>query len=168
MNRDGVPFELRVFTKQNHPLDRDTWSRVTDLYISRLLSKYKKKAKHNPIYRKVFIWRYKYLKHDTKSLYELPNSMHALLMSGNDVMAFLSGYLSHDGKTLAVPRLAINSSFQTYSPGYILLTELQKYLESETVCRSIDLSRGAEKYKTDLGGTLYHTTAVTITQDHHQ
>jgi len=158
--RDNICYEFKIFQRGTISQEGKLWRKMTDIYVERLLSKYKKKARNNPLYRKIFAWRYKYLKHDTKSLRSLPNSFHAVLMCGDNIMAFLSGFMSHDENTLVIPRLSINATFRTYSPGYILLTELQHYLESETPCKTMDLSRGTEQYKLDLGGIRYNTYAV--------
>lgn len=48
--------------------------------------------------------------------------------------------------------LAIDMEYSFYSPGYVLLCETMKYVIPNTSIRNIDLCRGTEKYKTDMGG----------------
>ena len=53
---------------------------------------------------------------------------------------------------IVIPRLAIDDQFRFYSPGYLLICETMKYLlENNSSIKNIDLCRGTEKYKTDLG-----------------
>ena len=160
MNRNHINFEFRIYDGVHKKIDRPTWNKITDIYIHRLVTKYKRKAREHKLFRYVYAWRYKYMEHDTHSLNKLPNTFHAILFNGDDVMAFLSGFMSHDGMTLVIPRLSINANYRNYSPGYILLTELQHHLETKTSCRKADLSRGNEQYKTDLGGIFYYTYQI--------
>ena len=75
-------------------------------------------------------------------------------------MGFLSGLISRDGTTVVIPRLSIDNQYRFYSPGYILLAETLHWLDSNTTCRCLDLSRGDEQYKIDMGGIKYYTASV--------
>lgn len=63
-----------------------------------------------------------------------------------------------------MPRLAIDDNYRFYSPGYVLLAETLKYLGANTEVHELDLSRGEEKYKLDLGGTPYKTTDILLSK----
>ena len=69
----------------------------------------------------------------------------------------MNGLKTHDGATVSVPRLAIDSEYSFYSPGYVLINEVIKYIAAHPVLNELDLSRGDEKYKLDFGGKLYYT-----------
>lgn len=158
MKRDGIEFELVIYDTSN-PIDKDAWDRLTDVYLDRLFAKYKK-SKLGIFYRYSNFWLYRHVKHDTKSLRLLSNSFHAVLMTDGKIMSFLSGFMNHGEKELAVPRLCINDKYSFYSPGYILLVETLHYLEANGACRVIDLCRGEEKYKMDMGGQPYYTALI--------
>ena len=157
MNRDGINFRLEIFDA-DRPIDDKTWKDLMDLYFSRLFSKYKSKLVGNIFSR----WKQKFIyyriKHDTLSLHYLPNSFHAILYDGDRMMAFMNGLKTHDGKVVAVPRLAIDADYRFYSPGYVLVVEVLRYIASHPVLQELDLSRGDEKYKLDTGGILYHAS----------
>lgn len=93
----------------------------------------------------------------SKALGTLPFALTLLLKIREKPAACMTGILSADGKTYAVPRLAIEPEFSFFSPGYILLSEAVRYFAMSGGPKVIDLSRGREKYKTDLGGSPYLT-----------
>ncbi|MBR3562532.1 MAG: GNAT family N-acetyltransferase [Bacteroidales bacterium] len=156
MKRDGIEFKLEVYDA-DRPISDAIWKELMDLYFERLFSRYKRKKARFLLGRLIQKHLYYNLKHDTHSLHYLPNSMHAVLYFGDRMAAFMSGLKTRDGKVVSVPRLAIDSSFGFYSPGYILITEVIKYISAHPVLCELDLSRGEEKYKTDMGGQLYST-----------
>ena len=61
---------------------------------------------------------------------------------------------------LEVPRIAMNDKFGRYSPGWILIVEAVSWLCENSDIRAIDLCRGDERYKLDLGGICYSTESV--------
>ncbi len=69
---------------------------------------------------------------------------------------FLSGYINNGHSAVVFPRLAIDSDFSDYRPGYLLITETIRYMIENTDIRNMDLSRGDEKYKYDLGGVEHY------------
>lgn len=158
--RDGIGFELVVFDK-DHPITDSMWKEIMDVYIERLFSKYKKK-KVRHMFRKAYeTIKYRYFKHDTLSLRRLANSFHAVLMDGEEIMAFMSGFYTYDRKSVTIPRLAINDKYHFYSPGMLLSLETLRYLSGTDVGK-LDLSRGDEKYKRDLGGVVYYTRDMVL------
>ena len=163
MNRDNMAYKLQVY--RGEEMTDEIWREIMKVYLNRLFTKHKVKALNNPLYRHIHYWKYRHIKHDTKSLRQLPNSFHAILYGNEHIMGFLSGLTNHDGTEVVIPRLAIDSQFRFYSPGYILLAETLCWLDANTTCRSIDLSRGDEQYKTDLGGLPYYTAAIVYTPD---
>lgn len=158
INRDGVDCKLQVCMGQE--MTDETWSQLMKVYMGRLFTKHKTKARCNVLYRYIHYLKYYCIKHDTKSLRALPHSIHAILYGNGHIMGFMSGFLSQDGTQVVVPRLAIDAQYRFYSPGYVLLAETLRWLEANTKCRSLDLCRGDEQYKTDLGGEAYYTASV--------
>ncbi len=165
MKRDKVEYELRVWLPGSH-IEHSIKERIMQLYLKRLLGKYKRYKVGNLFYKTYKTIFYKYIKHDTYSLYELSNSFHAALFTQGKLMCFMSGFTNHKKTKVVIPRLAIDDTYKFYSPGYMLICETMKRLATDTTIREIDLSRGIEKYKTDLGGELYHTNSYIFTNHH--
>lgn len=161
MRRDGVEVRLEVFD-EGHRVSGEVWQKIMDLYFDRLFSKYRSRQVRSWWGRRKKRHLYYHVKHDTLSLRDLPNAFHAVLWSGEKVIAFMSGFKTHDGKTVSIPRLAIDTSFGFYSPGYVLVTEVIRYIAAHPILRVLDLSRGDEKYKFDMGGQPYTTTDVDL------
>ena len=154
MERDGVECKLQVFDAA-HPIDKKMWKKVMDLHITRLISKYSPGL--NGFLGRLFTnikWRV--FKHDTRSLRAMPNVFHAVLMDKETIMAYMSGFQTHDGKRIVIPRLAMDANYNKYSPGCALMNETIQYLSRETDVKVLDMSRGNERYKTDFGGKSYY------------
>ena len=83
----------------------------------------------------------------------------ALLIDG-EVAAFLEGFI--DKSSILVPRLAINEKYKRYSPGLIYVMKLLKSVTGSEKIRCLNLLRGTEKYKYDLGGKTYITKNLKI------
>lgn len=156
MRRDSIDIRFEVYDSEN-PVSDEVWGKIMDLYFERLFSKYKSNKVRSWFSRLRQRHIYYNVKHDTLSLHHLPNSFHAVLYHGDRMIAFMNGLKTHDGTSVAIPRLAIDSTYSFYSPGYVLVTEVIRYIAAHTVLRELDLSRGDEKYKLDMGGQMYST-----------
>ncbi len=159
MKRDGRVYELKVYDGDVE-MPKKCRKEIMSVYLSRLFSKYK----HRGGMRLFDHLKYKYLKHDSKSLFVLDNRFHAVLYIDGRIAGFMNGLKSHDNASIVVPRLAIDNTYRFYSPGYVLVYETIKYLAAEGQARVLDLSRGDEKYKLDLGGKCYYTRNFLITR----
>lgn len=156
MKRDSIEYELKIWMPQNamEPQDR---KKITNLYLQRLFGRYKSRKAGNLLYKFYKTIYYSCIKHDSRSLRKSGNAFHAALFNGEECMCFMSGFANHEETRAVIPRLAINDTYKFYSPGYILICETMKWLATHSAIREIDLSRGTEKYKIDMGGELYHT-----------
>ena len=155
LEREGVPQQLFIYDGHT-PVPKSLERKINKMYITRLISRYNPERKGSRFWRAYYWILFQYLKHDTRSFRKLSNSFMAVVMSGDNVMAFVSGYKTHDCKKISMTRLAINEDLDYYSPGRILMNELIKYLHSETDVRVLDMSRGNERYKKDFGGRSYY------------
>lgn len=153
MKRDHKMYDIQIYDGNNKPSSTKK-TEIMNLYLQRLFSKYKKNNGIKSWHKK---FMYRYIKHDTISLFSQQNQYHIVLRVNGEIAGFMSGFRDHANTKIVIPRLAINESFRFYSPGYILLCEAFKKLIAETTIREIDLSRGDEKYKFDLGGAVYNT-----------
>ena len=154
LEREGVPQELFIYEGDNR-VPKDLEKKINRMYITRLISRYNPEREGSRFWRAYYWILFQYLKHDTRSFRRLPNSFMAVVMSGEKVMAFVSGFKTHDGKKVSMTRLAINEELDYYSPGRILMNELIKYLFEKTDIEVLDMSRGDERYKKDFGGRSY-------------
>ena len=154
LEREGMEQQLFIYDA-SHRVSKDLEKEINRMYITRLISRYNPEHEGSKLWRAWFWILFQYLKHDTRSFRKLPNSFLAVVMSGEKVMAFVSGYKTHDGKKVSMTRLAINEELDYYSPGRILMNELIKYLFEKTDIKVLDLSRGDDRYKKDFGGRSY-------------
>lgn len=81
----------------------------------------------------------------------------AIVKIDGQVAAFMEGYNNVRMESLEVPRLAINDEYYFYSPGVLLVNETMKWIYGQDDVSILDLCRGTEKYKTDMGGIVYST-----------
>ena len=155
LEREGIPQALHIYDASNR-VPKDLERKINQMYITRLISKYNPERDGSKLWRAYYWILFQYLKHDTRSFRQLPNSYMAVVLSEEKVMAFVSGYKTHDGKKVSMTRLAINEELDFYSPGRILMNELIKYLHEKTDIKVLDMSRGNERYKKDFGGRSYY------------
>lgn len=125
------------------------------LYIKRQKEAYCGGGRLNRILKEFFI---RYDNPITNAMYDTDAFFNVLLFI-DDVAAACMFCLKFQsrGSFIAVPRLAINTDFRFYSPGYIMINELVRRLASDRNSVCLDLGRGLEKYKLDLGGKIYST-----------
>lgn len=69
--------------------------------------------------------------------------------------AFMTGFATNYNE-IVFPYVAIDSTFATYSPGKLMIGESIKYLQTNTAIRGLDLSRGDERYKLEMGGVHHY------------
>ena len=65
--------------------------------------------------------------------------------------AFMTGYLTNYNE-ITFPMISMNSEYAKFSPGKVMISESVKYLQNNTNIRVLDVSRGEERYKTEMGG----------------
>lgn len=86
------------------------------------------------------------------ALRTMENAHFSLLSIDGVIVAFLVGFISSNGKTFTIPRLAICSEHGAYSPGTLLIFETIRRLLEETRVENFDLSHGGEPYKFAMEG----------------
>ncbi len=162
MLRDGHNFKHEFYSVSG--LGADINSRLGVNILGRCRSVYRRRQENR--YR-----HYRGLKHRLVLNYFNYTSLSVPGKSGfisvlyidDQVAAFMEGYVSFSKDTLYIPRLAMDDQFSWYSPGLILVNETAKFLYNARTCDQsvkIDLSRGTEKYKLDMGGEIYTTRRV--------
>ena len=69
--------------------------------------------------------------------------------------AFMTGFVTNYNE-IVFPYVAIDSSFGSYAPGKLMIAESIKWLQAHTQIRGLDLSRGDERYKLEMGGVRHY------------
>lgn len=69
--------------------------------------------------------------------------------------AFMTGFVTNYNE-IVFPYVAIDSSFGSYAPGKLMIAESIKWLQAHTQIRGLDLSRGDERYKLEMGGVCHY------------
>ena len=157
LNRDGHRY---VFLFYVNAKDVPTKVRreAESCYVRRQVSNYTT-SKYKALKKMIGI---RFFHHDHYSLNRNNNAVWAVLYIDEIVAGMFAGILNSRKDTVSIPRLAINIDYKFYSPGYLLLNETIKYCYENNSIRNIDLCRGTEKYKFDMGGELYKTVNVMI------
>lgn len=157
MQKDSVDFDFHFYIggkKIPAKIKRDS----KRCYLKRQLDTYT----HSVLTKLKHYIGISWLRHDNFSLFLNDNAVNATLYLNGVVAACFMGSLNYSKDRVVIPRLAISADFRKYSPGYVLLCECMKYVLSKTSIQHIDLCRGTEKYKSDLGGDKYLTLFVEI------
>ena len=161
MRRDSMSYELKVFVGENI-MDSKVGKDIMNIYVKRQKLKY---SKHKNLINLPFAFvgkfKYSHILHDSISLRRDGNAFHSVLYINGKAVSFMSGFADNRGCRVVIPRLAIDIDYGFYSPGYVMILETMRYLVANTNIRILDLSRGNEKYKLDLGGTSYSTDIYT-------
>ena len=79
----------------------------------------------------------------------------------NKLVAFMTGFATNYNE-IVFPYLAIDSKFASYAPGKLMIGESIKYLQAHNSIRVLDLSRGDEKYKLEMGGVRHYNYRFAI------
>lgn len=149
LERDGVAYELLVGnTPQLAKMALDLYcNRQKETYLSGC--RLKKSLKAGQIRHSNSV---------TAALSSSDEATHVVLMAGGKVAACMSCLIGGaDGNVYAVPRLAINTDFRFYSPGYVMIHEFLRRATASGRSVTLDLGRGLEKYKLDLSASIYRT-----------
>ncbi len=153
LEKDGKTFRVEV--SRGEQLSHSFMNKLLDIYIKRHDERYNVKTS---ALKSIYL---RYFDFSTRALLENSCAVHIYIYIYGEVAGFCSGYIDRD--TFVVPRLSIDNDFSRYSPGYLLISEAIKWFETHnSSVRVIDLSEGAEKYKLDLGGTVYKKIDYTI------
>lgn len=143
LNKDGLTYSLEVFQPKDG-CNRFPTKEIIDLYCRRHSERY---GVETSFLKKWFLRNQSFA---TRLYKYADNALTTLLRIDGKPAAFLSGLYSKD--RLIVPRLSIDSMFNRYSPGMILVCEAIKYMIGNTSIKILDLSQGEEEYKYKLGG----------------
>jgi len=147
LNKEGVIFYLKCSCGSQ--INRSVIKKQMDVYYKRALEQRNKE--------KGFIGKIKqlYLDPITIACMKLDNAISFDFYVNDDLAAFMIGFKTNFN-SVVIPRLAINSQYAKYMPGKLLINESIKYLIEQSDIRNIDLSRGDEKYKYDMGGETHY------------
>lgn len=127
----------------------DAMQELTDVYYNRRTTKY---GNGGGLRQRFSSKLASHLKHDSISLKKADNRFYAFIRINGSVAAMLMGFSNLDQNSISVPRLAIDPEFGFYSPGIILLNETIRFLIENSNFRRLDLTKGTEKYKFQMGG----------------
>ncbi|BES66472.1 hypothetical protein SANA_29110 [Gottschalkiaceae bacterium SANA] len=150
IKKDGLEYDFNLYSSGNVTLKES--NEIMDVYIKRRKNNYG--LRYNVKIQEWFLRHYHY---NTIGFRKLEEGMYAVLKINGQVAAFWGGYVDRNRRYVIVPRLAINDEYYKYSPGYLLINETMKILKKEYGVPVLDLSKGDEKYKYDLGGKAYST-----------
>lgn len=85
------------------------------------------------------------------SMQELEKHITFCLFLDGNLAAFMTGFVTNYNEVTS-PMISMDSRYAKLSPGRIMISESIKYLQQHMTVRVLDVSRGDEQYKKDLGG----------------
>ena len=99
----------------------------------------------------------------SNALLNYENKLFSGVYFNNVLVASMNGVVSNDGRAI-ITRLSINRKYGVYCPGGLLLNETIKALFEQRIIsiKSLDLSRGNEKYKYAYGGREHYNYCYKI------
>lgn len=155
MNRDELKFELEVAypSKENLKL----FDEGMDNYIDRQIEYGATVLAGKKWLTKLY---FKHILPESINLKKLNNSFTSVLRFNGEIAGTIMGYVYESEKSIIIPRLAINTKFNFYSPGSILIIETMRYMLENTDLNVIDLAAGNEVYKYKMGGGEYFTRNI--------
>lgn len=146
-----------ISDKKEYSLDIKINSIASDTFIKASLRVYNKREGERNHKERGYFSKFRQLYFDpiTPAIKKMPNNFNAVLyLQGHGLIAFISGFITN-GNEIICPRFAMDSTFAKYSPGKLLISQIVKWLIANTDIRCIDLSRGEEQYKYDMGGITH-------------
>lgn len=150
--------------KQEYSIDIKINSIVSDKFMKDALRIYNKREGERVGHERGYVSKFRQLHFEpiTPALQKMSNNFNAgLSLKGVGLIAFLSGFITN-GNEFIGPRCAMDSTFARYSPGKLLINESIKWLIANTNIRCLDLSRGDENYKYEMGGIQHINYAYEI------
>lgn len=141
--------KLKLFYKESLP--DEEFAKMMDIYSLRRKTRYE----HNEgrIYE-LFLKKFDIC---TTALKKMDNVAHFILYIDDNAVAFCNGFISKDGTTITLPRLAINIEYDKFSPGILLLNESIKKICELGIAKKVDLIHGGERYKHELGALTHYS-----------
>ena len=124
--------------------------KVMELYLKRRDIRYKK----NSIVKKYVLKKFH---HNTIAMKKFDKTKLFILRLNNQIVAFIEGFITIDRRYIIAPRVSINTEFDRFSPGIIMINEIMKTLFTNEIKTNLDLSIGTERYKFDMGGECFNT-----------
>lgn len=142
---------------QEYNLDIKINSIASDKFIKNSLKVYNKREGERNRKERGYFSKFRQLHFDPiiPAIKKMPNNFNAALyLKDAGLIAFISGFITN-GNEIIFPRGAMDSAFAKYYPGKLLISEIIKWLITNSDIRCIDLSRGEEQYKYDMGGITH-------------
>ena len=99
------------------------------------------------------------------TLNSIPSSFCICYRINGEIAAAEGGYADPLGRYIVVHRTAYDPRFQRYDPGHMMHFELIRYMIEKTDIRVLDLSKGDEPYKFQLGAKIYYQCGFEIRKE---
>ena len=156
LSSDSCNYKAEMFRGGEIPAS--TMRKMVGVYNNRHISRYGVKT---TLLKKFYL---QYIDFCTRDMKNNPDALHFVLTVNGEIASFFSGYIDKNTESVIVLRLSINQKYSRYSPGYVLLNEAIKSFFQNSTVKCVDLTAGTEKYKLDLGGTVYMKYTLHLTK----
>ena len=109
----------------------------------------------------VAFFKHRYLSALTWAIQKLDSHYTFCLLFNGVIAAFMTGFRTNFNE-IVFPIVAMNGEYAKYAPGKLMICESIKYLQRNTRIISLDLSRGDERYKMEMGGVKHYNYRFTF------
>lgn len=100
-------------------------------------------------------FKHRYLSALTWAIQDMSTQYTFCFFLKNELAAFMTGFETNFNE-IVFPLVAMNDKFSQYAPGKLMISESIKYLQENTSIRCLDMSRGDERYKLEMGGVKHY------------
>lgn len=146
--------EERVCVKIPFPDDYPEYEKWFNSHARNNLHRAYKKVRSNELDMSLHI-KHRYFSALLWAMETLASHYTFCFFLNNKLVAFMTGFVTNYNE-IVFPYLAIDSTFASYAPGKLMIAESIKYLQEHSAIRVLDLSRGDEKYKFEMGGVRHY------------
>lgn len=150
-------------TRVNMELDVLDGPITNDKLLSEMMRIYtcrESKRKNRKINFAAF-FKHRYLSALTWAMQKLDSHYTFCLLFNGVIAAFMTGFRTNFNE-IVFPIVAMNDDYAKYAPGKLMICESIKYLQKNTRIISLDLSRGDERYKMEMGGIKHYNYRFTL------
>lgn len=151
LKKQDISMELKVI---HGPFkDNELLSSLMKFYTARESERKNRKYDFFP-----FI-KHRYFSSLTWAIQNMNEQYTFCLMLKDKPAAFMTGFATNFNE-IVFPIVSMNSLFKQYSPGKVMINETIKYLQGHKSNMILDLSRGDERYKFEMGGSKHYNYRI--------
>ena len=149
LDKNGIKYEIKVFP--GILKDEKLLREIFKIYTKRS-EEWMKKRRAFPFAKYI---KNRYFSVTAWSMQAMASHYTFCFFLNENLSAFMTGYLTNYNE-ITFPMISMDSEYAKFSPGKIMISEAVKYLQQNTNIHALDVSRGDERYKIEMGGHSHY------------